>query len=102
MENRRKDKHQNFLRIASIRTEKVIQRVERLAHCANKVNYEYSAEEAEQIFAAIDEALTACRAAFKNQKKGKRAAFSFGKPLPGQMSLEGDQSEGDLAEPDEE
>lgn len=95
MENKTKEKHLNFVRIASARTEKVIQRIEQLERCANRANYEYSAEEVAEIFGAIEETLSHCRKAFESPAKVRRKAFCLsGAPLPGQMSITDDQIEG--------
>lgn len=87
-ENVKKDKKENFIRIASKRTEKVLQRIEQLQNCANKNNYEYSEEQLEKIFSEIDEVLEKCKEAFRSKTKDKRKTFELSSVLPGQISLD--------------
>lgn len=50
-------KRERFKRLAAKRTNQVLKSLEILGHCGNRHTYEYSAEEAKQIFLAIERKL---------------------------------------------
>ena len=53
-----KSKHDNFVRIATARTEKVIQLIESFRNFSNASFYDYTPEELEKIFGSIEESLS--------------------------------------------
>lgn len=54
-------KRDRFVRVAEARTNKIIDMLQLLGNCSNKVNYEYTEDDVKQIFNAIEKEM-------KNQK----------------------------------
>lgn len=57
-------KRERFHRIASNRTNRIIDQLRLLGNCSNRSNYEYTDEEVKKIFAAIEGELKAQKARF--------------------------------------
>jgi len=57
-------KHEKFLRIASKRTNEVIDKLRILSNCSNKNTYSYSQDEINKIFRAIDQEIRAAKSKF--------------------------------------
>lgn len=57
-------KRDAFLRLATKRTNAVIDKIRILSNCANPYAYEYSDDDVRRIFAAIEHELRAARARF--------------------------------------
>ena len=66
-----KTKKANFKRLAESRTQKIIKAIETLGNLSNRSNYEYSDEQVDRIFNAIEEELRIQRAKFKKGGKTK-------------------------------
>lgn len=66
-ENRR----ERFKRLATARTNAVLQRLKVLGNCANKQAYEYSEEEIEKIFSTIDKYLKSMKSKFHFTREEK-------------------------------
>ena len=64
-------KHEAFRRLATQRTNNVIDRIRILGHCANPHLYEYSDEEVRRIFRAIESELRAVKAKFQNSSRSE-------------------------------
>lgn len=64
----KESKADRFKRLATYRTEEVLDRLRILGHCANRQMYEYSEEQVENIFSAIEK-----------QMKEERQKFHFSK-----------------------
>jgi len=65
-------KHEKFVRIATGRTQKVLDSLRILGNCANTQTYEYTKEEVERIFKSIRSAMEEVRHKFAikiNEKK---------------------------------
>lgn len=62
-------KREAFVRLASKRTEAVIDRVRVLSNCANPYAYEYTDEDVRKIFSAIEKELRAARAKFQAREQ---------------------------------
>jgi len=60
-----------FIRIAQRRTQAVMDRLRILSNCANRAAYEYTPEDVEKIFAAIQREIEQARGKFE-RKKGRR------------------------------
>jgi ABC-type Fe3+-hydroxamate transport system substrate-binding protein len=58
-----------FNRLASSRTNDIIEKIRILGNCSNKSTYEYTEEEIRKIFRAIDKELKSTKAKFKSNKK---------------------------------
>ena len=68
---RTESKHEAFRRLATKRTNAVIERLRILGHCANPWQYEYSEDDFRKIFRAIDAELRAVKAKFRNSSKSE-------------------------------
>jgi hypothetical protein len=62
-------KREAFVRLASKRTDAVIDRVRVLSNCANPYAYEYTDEDVRKIFSAIEKELRAARAKFQAREQ---------------------------------
>jgi hypothetical protein len=67
-------KRERFLRIAQRRTQQVLNRLRILGNCGNRGAYEYSEEDVEKIFRAIEDELEETRRKFQDRTK-TRAPF---------------------------
>ena len=65
-----KVKSDRFKRLASHRTNEVLDKLRILGNCADRRSYEYTDEEIDKIFRAIDEQAKIVKAKFKKPKKG--------------------------------
>lgn len=65
----RETKREAFVRLASKRTEVVIDRIRVLSNCANPYAYEYNDEDVRRIFSAIEKELRAARAKFQAREQ---------------------------------
>ena len=68
---RSESKHDAFRRLATQRTNAVLDRIRILGHCANPHLYEYSDEEVRKIFRAIETELKAVKAKFQNSSRSE-------------------------------
>jgi len=64
----RKDR---FKRLATARTNAILQKVKVLGNCSNRQAYEYTEEEVDKIFATIDKYLKSTRSKFHFPKEEK-------------------------------
>jgi len=71
-------KRDRFEKVAARRVQKIIDFMESLSNCANRVNYDYNQEDVRKMFKAIKEQLNITEAAFDKQlsKEGKNS-FKF-------------------------
>ncbi|MEO0010165.1 MAG: hypothetical protein ABIK22_01690 [candidate division WOR-3 bacterium] len=58
-------KEQRFKRVASRRTQKVLEALRILGNCANRAEYEYTEEDVRKIFSAIEKQLADVKARFR-------------------------------------
>lgn len=65
MENRR----EKFIRLATYRTNIVLEKLRILGNLSNKTNYDYSDEDINKIFNAIDSQLRITKARFSGKRK---------------------------------
>jgi len=66
-ENRR----ERFKRLATARTNAVLQKLKVLGNCANRQAYEYTEEEIDKIFVSVDKYLKSIKSKFHFPKEGK-------------------------------
>ena len=66
------EKSERFKRVASGRTNKIIEQIRLLGNCANKSNYSYTAEEIRKIFNAIETELKEVKAKYQVKAKNKK------------------------------
>ena len=64
-------KRQAFQRLATKRTNAVLERIRVLGHCANPQFYEYSEEDVKRIFQAIEKELKVVKTKFQNSTKSE-------------------------------
>lgn len=69
MSNSKETPNEKFKRIASARTQKIIDMIELLGNCSNQYVYEYSQEEVDKIFGAIETELKLSKEKFKGKGK---------------------------------
>ena len=69
------DRAQRFKRIATYRTSEVLDKLRLLGNLSNKTNYEYTDEEINKIFSAVESQLKTVKAKFASSKKG--SVFKF-------------------------
>lgn len=64
-------KSEAFRRLATKRTNAVVDKLRVLGHCANPWQYEYSEQDVKKIFKAIDDELKSVKAKFRNSSRSK-------------------------------
>lgn len=64
-------KREAFLRLATRRTNAVLDRIRVLGHCANRHQYEYGQEDVKKIFRTIEAELRATKAKFQNSQQSR-------------------------------
>lgn len=71
----RENKHDRFRRIAQPRVNNAVLAIERVGRCSRKESYEYTAEEVDAMFNALQSALDNARSNFA--PKATRQIFAF-------------------------
>lgn len=61
--------HDRFVRLASKRTNTVLEKIRVLGNCSNTAVYEYTEEEIKKMFAVIESELRTARSKFKTSNK---------------------------------
>lgn len=69
---KKESRHERFKRLASKRTNDILEKIRILGNCSNKSSYEYAEEEVNKIFSEIDKQLRLTKAKFL---AGKRERF---------------------------
>ncbi len=67
-------RHERFKRIASKRTNEILEKIRILGNCSNKSSYEFTEEDVNKIFSEIDKQLKLTKAKFL---VGKRERFKL-------------------------
>ncbi len=62
-------RHEKFKRLATLRTNAVLEKLRLLGNLSSKTNYEYTEEEINKIFSAIESHLRIIKALFSGKKK---------------------------------
>lgn len=62
-------KRDRFKRLATLRTNAILQKLKVLGNCANRQAYEYTEDDVKKIFSAIEEQLRAVRSRFTYPKE---------------------------------
>lgn len=68
-------KRERFKRLGAYRTNEVMRKLHILGHCANRSAYQYSEEDVNKIFSAIERKVKDARAKFHFPGKGKKFTF---------------------------
>jgi len=69
--NKKEDRTTRFKRVASRRTEKVLEDLRILGNCANKSIYNYVDEDIAKIFYTVENQLRSVKARFKSTRRKK-------------------------------
>jgi len=72
--DKNEDRHERFRRIASKRTNDILEKIRILGNCSNKSSYHYTEEEVNKIFSEIEKFLKITKSKFWASKKDK---FTF-------------------------
>lgn len=67
--NMEETREQRFRRVATRRTNEILNRLRILGNCSNKSAYSYSEEDVQKIFTAIDRDLRSVKAKFGNTRR---------------------------------
>lgn len=70
-------KRDRFVRLAENRTNKIINMVQLLGNCSNTSIYEYSDEDIDKIFSAIESSLKDARRKFSKSETAKPVKFTL-------------------------
>jgi hypothetical protein len=62
-------KHERFKRVASKRTNDILEKIRILGNCSDRRNYEYSDDEISKIFSGIEKQLKVIKVKFRLGKK---------------------------------
>ncbi len=74
-------KREKFVRMSEYRTNKILDMIRILGNCANRATNEYTEQDVEEIFGAIEEALQETKAKFyPSQEKKKQRFFLSNRP----------------------
>jgi len=65
------DKRERFRRLATLRTNAVLQKLRVLGNCSNRATYAYTDEEVAKIFSELDSALKEAKLKFRSARKGE-------------------------------
>ncbi len=71
------NKNEKFKRIALSRTNKIINMIDLLGNLSNKSNYDYTDEEVDKMFRAIEASLRNAKSKFSSTTYPKRKKFEF-------------------------
>jgi hypothetical protein len=87
---KRETKQEKFWRLAASRMNKVIESLRVLGHLANRAQYDYTEKEVDQMFGALNEAITDVNEKYKKGLKGptgseQESLFKFTEE-PGKLS----------------
>ena len=71
----KESKRDRFVRIAEARTNKILKQIQLIGNLSKRNVYEYSDDDVEKIFAALEEEIENQKEKFKQE--GKKKVFSF-------------------------
>ena len=70
-------KRDKFVRLAEARTNKIIDMIQLLGNCSNSSVYEYTQQDVEQIFSAIETELREAKKKFLKNEPAKTTRFTL-------------------------
>jgi hypothetical protein len=94
-ENSRKKetRHERFVRIATRRTNTIIEKIRILANLSDPRAYEYTTDEVDEMFGAIERELKNSKSTFSRPRSGSNSfAFGRNKPTNKQGVVSGDEN----------
>ncbi len=68
---------EKFIRLANKRVNSAIKAIELIGNLSNRSNYDYTQDDAEKIFLALNKELKACRERFANASAKRDTKFSI-------------------------
>lgn len=77
MEKERETKREKFVRLAETRTNKIIDMLQLLGNCSNSSVYDYSQEDVDKIFSAIESEVKEARKKFNKIESKKSTRFTL-------------------------
>lgn len=77
MKKEQETKRDKFVRLAEARTNKIIDMIQLLGNCSNSSAYDYSQQDVDKIFAAIEAELREAKKKFNKIDSKKSARFTL-------------------------
>ena len=77
MGNMQETKREKFVRLAEARTNKIIDMLQLLGNCSNTSAYDYTQQDVEKIFGAIEDELKEAKKKFNKVESKKISRFTF-------------------------
>ena len=77
MANKEETKRERFIRLAEARTNKIIDMIQLLGNCSNKAAYDYTKQDIDKIFLAIDTELKEAKKRFSAIESKKSSRFTL-------------------------
>ena len=77
MEKKSESKRDRFVRLAEARTNKIIDMLQLLGNCAITNTYEYTQQDVDQIFSAIETALREAKKKYQKVESGRTSRFTL-------------------------
>ena len=77
MSNKEETKRDRFVRLAENRTNKILNMIQLLGNCANTSLYEYTDEDVEKIFTAIENSVKEAKRKYSKSEAVKTAKFTL-------------------------
>ena len=65
-------KNEKFRRLATARGDRILKEIALLGNMSNERNYEYSQQEVQKLFTALEAELRSCKARFSSKSKSRR------------------------------
>lgn len=78
MAKERETKREKFVRLAEARTNKIIDMLQLLSNCSNSSVYDYTQEDVDKIFSAIESEVKEARKKFNKIESKKSTRFTLG------------------------
>lgn len=77
MEKEKETKREKFVRLAEARTNKIIDMLQLLGNCSNAGTYEYTQDDVDQIFSAIEAEIREAKKKFQRVESTKSTRFTL-------------------------
>jgi hypothetical protein len=74
-ENNKDTRKERFRRVATRRTNKILEQIRILGNCSNKSSYSYTHEDVQKIFSAIESELRVVKTRFASNRSKKQFHF---------------------------
>ena len=77
MEKKPESKRERFVRLAEARTNKIIDMIQLLGNCANTNTYEYTQQDVDRIFSAIEAELREAKKKYQRVETSRTTRFTL-------------------------